>query len=214
MTQLSKKGSIGDGIAWVAAFLIIFFIMIIFLLAVGILIPQTQKNKLDLEVTKPKLLSETSGFSGLEIINFSKEKPEFLKMFLEEDKEEVYSWADSYYKIDLEEGFRINTGEEGVDPNAEEIYDKLLEKYKSLIVEYNFSEPYFYIKTGDKDLGIEKFGDEFDVIYNPQDYDFNLDENNAQKYIIDNSFFIVSDKGTLIMIIFYDKGDESVIYGI
>ncbi|MEK6890764.1 MAG: hypothetical protein AABX03_01370 [Nanoarchaeota archaeon] len=180
----NKRGQIGDGLTWVVAMFIIFFIILLFLGGVAFLLPDANNNKLGVSLTKAVNLDESRGFYDEKFIDLSKEKPVILDNLLLKIDNDLSNWAE----------------------NDNSDVNDLLKVYSNNIAESGLNEPYFYVKTGNKKLAIEKKSDgSFDLVESPDEYVFGQNTENIPSYILKNKFFGVSNNGTLIMIIFYDK---------
>lgn len=180
----NKRGQIGDGLTWVVAMFIIFFIILLFLGGVAFLLPDANNNKLGVSLTKAVNLDESRGFYDEKFIDLSKEKPVILDNLLLKIDNDLSNWAE----------------------NDNSDVNDLLKVYSEGIADSGLKEPYFYVKTGNKKLAIEKKSDgSFDLVESPDEYVFGQNTENIPSYILKNKFFGVSNNGTLIMIIFYDK---------
>jgi len=184
--MMAYKKGLGDILIWVFAFIIIVLIMAGYLVYVGTLSveykPGAEKNKLSLsELRMAVPLSQTNEFTNVQYIDMSQNKTNLVESFLEKNYDIIFKWADSR---EVSEGDNIN-------PEAEKLNNDLLNAYKEFIKDKGLVEPYFYIRTGNKEVGTEQKAkyDDFLLPMKPQE----------------NGYFIISNNGTLIMIMFYEQ---------
>jgi hypothetical protein len=213
---MNNKAQIADTLTWIVALSITVFIIAAFIVGVVILIPQSGENKLDFELSKAQPLSQIDNFLNVQYIDLSNPKPEFVSSFLDKNSQVIFDWADSPAFFTYSEYMEVvGKGKKGINPEAEKIYNDVFNAYTELIKDYSFSEPYFYIRNGNKEIIMQKdSSNEFDWTINGQQgafiHIFRTDKASVSsdyEYISKNKFFLVSDKGTLIMIIFYDKNE-------
>lgn len=239
-----KKAQIGEGISWIVAFFIIVFILLIFLLGVGLVKEQNisegglislinplssgDGNKLDLNyLQKAVPLSEINDFINVNEIDFSKQKSDVLSSFLDKNSEIIFAWADSENKLDFSKYLDIYSGNNAnlnnlneIDLETKKLYEDVFSSYISFVKDYNLNKPYFYLRTGNKEILIEYTGkvpgeeSEFSWRISNQDgkffHNFRTDKlgvNSDPEYINRNKYFIISDKGVLIMAVFFTEED-------
>ncbi|MBI2629390.1 hypothetical protein HYW74_04880 [Candidatus Pacearchaeota archaeon] len=218
MDYLSKKAQIGDTLTWFVAFIVIFFIMALFMAAIVYLVPKENliNSKLHLGDIRASQLSETSYFTYDNNIDLSKPKSELLKDFLNTNSELIYKWADSdliFNEVDCSrQDSRIKNTE------ALNLYKELFNAVSDFFVSKNIKNGFFYIRTGNKDMLIEtdprgRIACIVDPNKSPNTYFFGNTENEYE-WVRNNKYFLISDNGTLIMVILYDlDAEKSKVYG-
>lgn len=214
LMSLQIKGQIASTMIWIIAFIIVVFIMAGYLVYVGtIKIGDIGRGGNSLSVSQLSnaiALSQMNDFLNVKYVDLSEKKSDFVNSFLEKDYNAVFNWADSKSAIDFKEYNAIKfENKEDVDPEAEKLYNDLFNSYLEFIKDKNLDKPYFYARTGSKEIIIDNDGKGFMWRMNNQEgafsHSFRKDSTIEPEYENKNKFFIISDKGTLIMIIFYEQ---------
>lgn len=191
--MFNKKGIIGTGLTWIVATIVIFAIMLIFMIFSSFLYNPFG----DKEIGLSKL--DKSGNYNYEV--------KFATSFYEQNKKVIFDWADYDGVVSFADLYDKETNQE-----AKKVYDNLYNDYVKFVQDAQFKEPYFYIRTNEKEMLVNKLrGEDFSgwAVKNPGSGDF-FHNFKVNPLIQDNNqrVFFVSDKGELVMIIFYDKNIE------
>lgn len=195
----SQKAQIGEGLAWIIAICVILFIMVLFLGVTALLAPSAYLDASQINLKYNR-----------EVIQ---NKPIFVGDFFNSNKKDVFAWADSDLVVSREEFVGKNIPED-----KSKLYQSVYTSYVNTIKTGDYlklyKEPYFYIRTIDKEMRIEGHIPETIGpinsggwgMSNPPNgqflHGFQQDEISGDGL---GRYFFVSDNGTLIMIIFYDK---------
>jgi len=132
--------------------------------------------------------------------------------FIDSNKHAINKWADS--DLVISKGDLI---EKEIPEDKKKLYDDVFNSYVNFMGNLDFKEPYFYIRTEEKEMQIKKVPGadlEFDTfgINNPTNDLFfhGLEPNKLEgdKSFIHRIYFN-TENGRLVMVIFYD---ESKIY--
>jgi len=215
----SNKAQIGSSISWIVAFLVIFFIMFLFIGMITILLPQIKKA----EVSH----GELSSFGESLVV----------RDFLERYDEELFEWVEN------DEVGKVKSSAYGYElldtiSPAYPHFKKLELVVGDFLQEYDFEDPYFYIRTEDREIWITssiqgkdkkrvfhfetrrnlRFRHSMDSLAgvptvgpNTQASPETLRKRElALEYPL-NRFFISSDKGKLIMISFHENFQDEVV---
>lgn len=194
---INKRAQIGETFIWMVAIIIIFCILAFYVAFSGFfLLPSTPKNSLT--------LVQDHFAPVIDISNV-----DLAKNFYSSDKEDIFKWADS--EAVLTKGDLIQKN----NPEAQKIYDDFLNSYTTYLKDKGLKNPVFYIRTYNKELQINKASDtrdlysEFVQTDGKTNFIYNMKYNpDVPEYDYIHRFFIATDKGTLVMVIFYDKAQE------
>jgi len=206
---MHKKAQLDTTISWFAGFIVIFFIMLIYFGFVGVALPQKafDRNKIS-NLENIDKLSEKADFLGRDSIDLSVKPKDLLQKFIDENKESIYNFVDSDNV--MSGGYYMNyvfVGKVGSDINTEKIYLELFDIYSAFISDKNLNEPYFYIRTGNKEMQINQgswsMNHQEGAFFNT----LRVDDENSPDYINENKYFFITDEGNLFMIIFYEKDE-------
>ncbi len=193
---MNNRGQIADGLTLAVAIFIVFLIMLVYLGFVGFVLPQREGAKVELnEISTDKIFVDSNDLAV---------------KFYSENKDEVFDW------IDKGEGFKDGGGPlirlSGLAVEDKPLeYRNLLDKFSDFAGERDLENPFFYIRTEDKEFRIEY--DNIDEIWEGYisrvegNFEDNLKKgNNLNSFNFDaQRFFIVSPEGNLGMIVVYDK---------
>ncbi|MEM3112910.1 MAG: hypothetical protein QXI33_00605 [Candidatus Pacearchaeota archaeon] len=199
MILKNKKAVIGTTLTWVVASIILVFVLVIYFIVLNLLFGVNFISQSSIMVEKG--------------IYYNLNENKNILLFIDKNKEVVDKWVDSDLVVSREEFINGEISEE-----KKKLYDDLFYSYTSFAKNLDYKDPYFYIRTKEKEMKIRKSplsnNLEFDKwsINNPTNgifyHDIEADKIEGDPNYL-NRYYFVSEGGNLILIIFYD---ESKIY--
>ena len=202
----NTRAQVGDTLTWIGVTILIVFIMMIFLAGVGFL----SSKKSSAEDVRVYPASE-------EILIGDYETDLVMMNFFQEHKKEIFEWVDNAPSFksaeNMEDYFNLQDNRDKY-----KLYDNLGKAYAGFISDKGLGTPYFYIRTSDKEMWAisEVLNLELKWLSNNREniFLFNFQPGYAYSSRTDLNaprFFVVTDKGTLAMIVFdYERAGRVV----